>query len=377
LIAFDKFKDSLTAQAAGEITHNIGAELHSDWTFDLCPLADGGEGFSSILTASVSGTWHEADVSGPLRTPSSAGFGLVDVSRLPKAVRQRLDLGHLTKLAVIEMASASGIQSLPPSQRDPWQTDTGGTGQLIRAAIEAGAEAVLLGLGGSATHDLGLGALLALGWRAEDIRGNELTAVHPASWAAIHRLVPSDARLPPIRIACDVSNPLLGPRGAATVFGPQKGLKPADLPRLESESARIAQLLGQATQRPGLEATPGAGAAGGIAFGFLTAADARLVPGFDLVEEWLDLARKVEAADLIITGEGRFDESSLEGKGPGTLARRGAELGKPVMLFAGSIDIASPPVGCKLVSITPPGTELSVALATAAQNLAAAVRQSI
>ncbi len=377
LIAFDKFKDALTAQAACEITRDIIAVQHPDWALELCPLADGGEGFASILTQSVGGSWHDVEVSGPLRVPCVAGFGLVEFSRLPSAVKTRLDLPSTEKLAVIELASASGIQSLSQALRDPWQTDTGGTGQLIRAAMDAGADAVLLGLGGSATNDLGLGALFALGWRAEDAAGNPVPHAHPASWSHIHRLVPTDLTLPPIRIACDVSNPLLGPRGASAVFGPQKGLKPDDLPRLEAEMARMAKLLGTAAHRPNLEATPGAGAAGGIAFAFLTAANAHLVPGFDLVEEWLDVARKVETADLIITGEGRFDESSLEGKGPGTLTRRALELGKSVKLFAGSVDVARPPLGCEISAITPPHVELPTALANAATYLVAAVRRAI
>src|SRR5690606_8282991 len=131
-------------------------------------------------------------------------------------------------------ATASGLQSLPPALRDPWQTDTRGTGETIRAAITAGADAVLLGVGGSATHDLGLGAFSALGWRAERADGSPLPRLNPATWSEIVRLESDATPLPPIRIACDVSNPLLGPRGAATVFAPQKGLQPQDLPRLEA-----------------------------------------------------------------------------------------------------------------------------------------------
>lgn len=377
LIAFDKFKDALTAPEACAITRDAIAAKHPDWICDLCPLADGGEGFSSILTHAAGGTWHEVATIGPLRTPCDAGFGLVDLSQLPLAVQKRLDLGSISRLAVIEMASASGIQSLTAAQRDPWQTDTTGTGQVIRAAIDAGAEAILLGVGGSATHDVGLGALTALGWTAQNADGDAQSAIHPASWSTITKLTPPSADLPPIRIACDVSNPLLGPRGAATVFGPQKGLTPDRLPALEAETARIAQLIGIAVNRPGLESTPGAGAAGGIAFGFLAAAQAKLVPGFDLVEEWLDLGPKVTAADLIITGEGRFDDSSLEGKGPGSLTHRATAAGKPIKIFAGAVDVTHPPTDCEITAITPAGIDLPTALAQAAKYLAESVRKRL
>ena len=377
LIAFDKFKDALSAPAACEIARDVINQSHPEWTTDLCPLADGGEGFASILTDAAQGVWHEVTTIGPLRTPCQAGFGLVEVARLPANVQQRLDLGSASRLAVIEMASASGIQSLTAEERDPWQTDTTGTGRVIRAAIDAGAEAILLGVGGSATSDVGLGALTALGWTAQNASGDTLTAVHPAAWPAITKLTPSPEQLPPIRIACDVSNPLLGPRGAPTVFGPQKGLTPERLPELESETARIARLIGEAVNRPGLESTPGAGAAGGIAFGFLTAAQAQLVPGFDLVEEWLDLGPKVAAADLVITGEGKFDASSLEGKGPGSLTHRATTAGKSVKIFAGAVDVPPPPAGCEITVITPAGTDLPTPLAQAAPNLAAAVKRSL
>lgn len=371
LVAFDKFKDALTAPAACALAHATLRTVRPDWTVTLCPLADGGEGFASILTAAAGGTWHACPATGPRGRVAPAGFGLIDPTRLAVAARNRLDLGPVRCLAVIEMATASGLQALPPAERDPWHTDTRGTGELMRAALAAGADAVLLGVGGSATHDLGLGALTALGWQALDRAGHPIAAPTPATWPDLERLVPTAAGWPPIRIACDVTNPLLGPRGAAAVFAPQKGLRPGDKSRLETATARVAKLIGSAAGRPGRESTPGAGAAGGMAFGLLAATGAQLVPGFDLVEEWLDLAAQVAAADLIITGEGRFDASSLEGKGPGALAARAATAGKPVWIFAGAVadDLPGRPVGMELHPITPPATPLATALATAGANL--------
>jgi glycerate kinase len=164
----------------------------------------------------------------------------------------------------------------------------------------------LLGVGGSATNDLGLGALSALGYAFGTAEGRPLAPPIPASWAQLARITGGVTRpIPPIRIACDVANPLLGPRGATAVFGPQKGLRPADFERLEAECARVAMLLCQHTgQSPELMAFPGAGAAGGIAFGLMAGTGARLLPGSSLVSTWLDLERRLAAADLVITGEG-------------------------------------------------------------------------
>ena len=377
LVAFDKFKDALTAPAACSIATTVLREVRPDWRVAACPLADGGEGFATILTDAVGGVWQEVEVTGPRGARVAAGFGMVWVPALPGDARQRLDIGGAERLAVIEMASASGLQSLPPEQRDPWATDTRGTGELMRAAITAGADAILLGVGGSATHDVGVGALTALGWRAEREDGSLVAAICPEGWPELARLVPPGECLPPIRIACDVTNPLLGERGAATVFGPQKGLRADDLQWLEAETARVAGLIADAVDRPGLEMTPGAGAAGGIAYGFLTAAGAQLVPGFDLVEEWLDLANKIESADLVITGEGRFDESSLEGKGPGALARKALASGKRVWVFAGALEVPEPPPGCELHAVTPPGTPLIKALPETADNLALVLRSTL
>lgn len=145
LVAFDKFKDALTAPVACDLAQEVLSAAHPDWIIDLCPLADGGEGFASILTAAAGGTWHVVPALGPHGTRASAGFGLVDPTSLPPAARIRLDLGSAQRLAVIEMAAASGLQSLARAERDPWQTDTRGTGQLI--AVAAGANAVLLGVG--------------------------------------------------------------------------------------------------------------------------------------------------------------------------------------------------------------------------------------
>jgi glycerate kinase len=381
LLAFDKFKDSLTAREACDITARALGPSHSDWTLDLCPLADGGEGFCEILTSAADGRMLVAAVNGPRGEVREVAFGIVPLAGIPTAARLLLnppehDRHAAPTVAVIEMAAASGLALLPNEQRDPWQTTSFGTGELVRAATEHGVSAVLLGVGGSATHDLGLGALAALGMGFDDARGDRVDPPIPARWREISRIAGRiNPPIPPVRIACDVTNPLLGPNGAAAIYGPQKGLRPEDFARLDHESARLALMLcSHCRESDALMERPGAGAAGGIAFGLMAAAGAQLLPGFELVSAWLDLEARLAAADIIITGEGRFDESSLSGKGPGAVAARALDLGKPVHVFAGQVT-AAPRERLALHAITPPGTPLDHALAAAAANLAASVHQ--
>lgn len=379
LLAFDKFKDSLTAPAACHAAASALREVQPTWTVDACPLADGGEGFSTILTDAAGGSHHSVTVTGPRGDPVSAHFGRVRYGNIPLAARQRLALANARdtdEVAVVEMAVASGLALLRPEQRDPWQASSVGTGELLRAAA-AGTVGVLIGVGGSATHDLGLGALSQLGFRFGDSRGRAIAPPIPAAWSQISTIVPpAESLLPPVAIAGDVSNPVLGPRGAAAVYAPQKGLRAEDYGRLEAETSRLAHALATACGRSSETlATPGSGAAGAMAFGLLTGLGARIVPGFDLVSNWLDLERRLHAADLVITGEGRFDASSLEGKGPGAVARRAIELGRPVHLFAGQVDGVEHP-GLHLHAITPPGTPLADALVHAPRNLSSCVSRT-
>lgn len=385
LLAFDKFKDSLSAREACDTAAHVLRQHHPGWRLDACPLADGGEGFCEILTAAVGGQTIVSSVTGPRGDLQQAGIGIVPLEKIPAAARAQVAPPAGAKharpsVAVIEMASASGLALLEPLDRDPWQATSFGTGELIRTAAELGVSAILLGVGGSATHDLGLGALAALGLECHTAHGERIDVPVPARWSKIARLHGSVAdTLPPIRIACDVSNPLLGARGAATVYGPQKGLRPEDLRRIEHESARLALLLCNHCGQPdSLMETPGAGAAGGISFGLMTAARAQLVPGFELVSNWLDLEAKLAAADLVITGEGRFDESSLEGKGPGAVAARALALGKRVHVFAGQVTTpAHTRENLTLHAITPAGMPLTEALHKGRTNLATAVSAAL
>lgn len=376
LAAFDKFKDSIPAPQACAIAAGVIRGLGAGWSCDPCPLSDGGDGFAAVLTEAAEGSARRIELTGPRGRLTAAWFGIAQAGAIPPAALRRLGLVG-GRVAILEMASASGLALLSPAERDPRLATSTGTGELIRAAASAGAEAILIGVGGSATHDLGLGALAALGLRFLDAEGRVVDPPVPANWPRI-RSIASDHRplLPPLFIACDVDNPLLGPRGAARVFGPQKGLRAVDLGVLEKESERLALLLCEALGKPAeLMHQPGAGAAGGIAFGLMAATGARLVPGFELVSDWLGLEARIAAADVVLTGEGRFDDTSLGGKGPGAVALQSLRRGKQVHVLAGQVQISRSIEGLSTHAITPEGMPLADALGRAPALLEAAVRK--
>jgi len=380
LVSFDKFKDALSARQACETAAVALRANHPDWELDLCPLTDGGEGFTETLTNAAQGRLELSEVSGPRGLHRPAPIGFIERSRIPASVGSLLPLGapvagRINTVAVVGLASASGIELLARDQRDPWHTTTFGTGQLVARAIAKNPAAILLGVGGSATNDLGLGALAALGFRFHARNGTLVPVPTPAHWERIARIERPAASFPPIFIACDVTNPLLGPRGATATFGPQKGLAATDVPRLEAEMARMAALLAEACGQPfSLTETPGTGATGGFPFGLMVGAGAKIVPGFDLVSCWLDLPARLAAADLVITGEGRFDATSLAGKGPGSLVREARRLGKPAHVFAGSLGLSQAEgQGLELHAISPVDLPLAEALTHTTEFLAAAV----
>lgn len=396
LVAFDKFKGALGAEAACEAARRALLRRHPGLIVDSAPLTDGGDGFCRILTRAARGELHERFASGPRfvaghspRVPVS--IGCVAIERLPPRVLHHLQLGSSARrLAVVDMASVNGLALVPRAELDVWRSSSWGTGELLLEARALGADAILLGVGGSATSDLGLGALAALGLRFTTDTGAIISPPLPAEWSRIRDVEGSIIEgLPPLRIACDVDNPVFGPRGAAAVYGPQKGLPAEQRPLLEREGERLAHLL---CQHFGANAealtSPGSGAAGGIAFGLSVAAGARLVPGWALVEAWLGIDERLRACDCVLTGEGRFDESSLSGKGPGGVLAAARALGRHAVVFAGSISegaraaasrgaaeeaagvgSTAGDTGCELVAISDPGEPLDTALASTEHNL--------
>jgi glycerate kinase len=279
-------------------------------------------------------------VLGPRFTPVEAQYGEVDLAKVPEPARKLLDLPTHGRLAIIEMAQASGLDLLAPGERDPWHTTSYGTGELLGHAANASARAVLLGIGGSATNDLGLGALEAIGLEFRDANGSMMKRVTPAQFENIVRLAGEPwPHIPDIRLACDVRNTLLGPNGATAIFAPQKGLPAEDHTRMERAVGTMAKKLCAHFDQPRtLMMEPGTGAAGGLSFGLRVACAARLTPGFALVSEWLRLDERVRAADLVLTGEGRFDASSLSGKTVGSVAELALRHGKKLVVLAGQVD---------------------------------------
>ncbi|MGB0371347.1 MAG: glycerate kinase [Opitutales bacterium] len=342
LLAFDKFKDSMTAHVATERARDVIAKHCPDASIHAAPLTDGGEGFCAILTSSAGGELETHTHCGPRFESLEAQIGFVGKHAIPADALNLLNLPEtVEKVAIIEMAQAAGIQSVPVDARDARYTTTRGVGQQIQYAIESGADAILLGVGGSATSDFGLGAMAALGFQFFDKDGVVLDQVTPSVFPEVQSVRKPNSldACPPIRIACDVSNPLLGPHGAAHVFGPQKGLSAEYIPLLDKEVGRIAGLLcAECESETALMETPGAGAAGGIAAGFLIALGAQLVPGFSLVRAWLQLEDALGQTDFLITGEGKWDTSSLDGKGPFAVIEAVKDRSVDVLLVAGALD---------------------------------------
>jgi len=321
LIACDKFKGSMSAV---EACRAVARGLGGGWETDLCPIADGGEGFTEAMVGAADGRMVEVEVSDPLGRRVRTEYGLI---------------GEGDGLAaVIEMAAASGFWRVAEHERDARRATTLGTGEMMRHAVEvSGAKRLFVGIGGSATTDGGAGMAHALGVRFLDAEGRVLDP-WPGAMAGLARIDESGRiDLPEVVVACDVDNPLLGERGSVKVYGPQKGAGPEDIKFLEEVLARLAEVSGAAE----LARVPGAGAAGGLGFGLMRFAGARLEPGFDLVAEALDLRKRIEAADLVITGEGSLDVQTLSGKGPAGVAKMAAEAGKPVVAVAGRCDEAA------------------------------------
>jgi glycerate kinase len=320
LVAPDKFKGSLSAvAAAAAITRGLRTAW-PDAEITPAPIADGGEGFAEALSTALGGEWIRTRALDPIGRDVDARYAWIDAE----------------KLAIIEMSEASGLWRLTKEERAPLRANTFGTGQLMRDAIARGARKILVGLGGSATTDGGIGMAAALGYRFLTSDGEDLEPI-PGNLLALIRIETEGAiEMPEIVAACDVQNPLLGPRGTAHVFSPQKGAVEKDIVALEEGLLNLADVAASDLGCDFRE-TPGAGAAGGIAFGLMTFCGASVCSGFDLLAQTLRLEERIAASDLVITGEGRIDGQTLEGKGPAGIAALARKHGKPVIAFAGSV----------------------------------------
>lgn len=322
LISSDKYKGSLSASEANRaISEGLRIAAPSSERLSLreVPVADGGEGMAAALSAAYGGEWLTCRVSDALGSPVTAGYGWIP--------------GR--KMAVIEMAEASGLWRLKDRSNDPWQASTFGTGQMMLHAIERGADSIILGIGGSATNDGGTGMARALGFRFLDAAGEELSV--PSQITYVVTIERATRPIPSISVACDVNNPLLGPNGSTRVYGPQKGISENEFSRHEQRLAHLVHLL----EAESAAETPGAGAAGGLGFGCLAFLEARLLPGFSLIAEAIRLEEEIAWADLVITGEGKIDPQSDMGKAPAGVAAMAKQEGKPVVAFCG-VNAAEP-----------------------------------
>lgn len=315
------FKGTLSASAAAKAL--ASGLARAGWTVEALPLADGGPGTLDALRVALGGRVHRERVDGPLGMRLRAGW---------------LELPG--RAAVVESAQAIGLERCPTGRLDPLAADSRGLGQLLLAVHAAGARTVWVGLGGSATTDGGAGMARALGWRFLDAQGRDL----PAGGGALRAL---DRVLPPprdmlkglrIRVLCDVDNPLYGPRGAAEVYGPQKGARPAQVRRLD-EGLRLLAKSAPRQEAPGggssLALLSGAGAAGGLGFGLCAFARGRLVRGAPAILKLVSLRRRLRRADWVLTGEGCLDRQTLAGKLPSALARAARAAGKPCLVVCG------------------------------------------
>ena len=363
VIAPDSFKESLDAQqvafAIERGFQSIFPEIHT-----VCvPVADGGEGTTEALVAATAGVLISESVRGPLGEPLDAIWGLLG------------EQPNTALTAVVETAAASGLDKISSAQRDALRATTYGTGELILAALERGVRRIILGLGGSATNDGGMGLLSALGARFLDAKGEVLEA----GGAALARLVSIDfSRLDSrvaeteFLVACDVDNPLLGARGASAIFGPQKGATPQQVQQLDAALANLADisadLLGKDTRD-----VAGAGAAGGLGYALVQFLNARMAPGIDLVLEAVCFDQQLQGADLVITGEGRVDGQSLSGKTPVGVARWAKRHDLPVIALCGSIGAGAEGVHNvgidALFTVVPGVCTLDEAMTEAAVNL--------
>ncbi len=322
VIAPDKFKGSLTGHQAAEAIRNGFAKKFTGATFELLPLADGGEGILDAFQQAVSGTVMETTALDAYGREISAQWLLAEIEGV--------------RTAIIESSQANGLWRTAPEERDLSRASSYGVGQLIRAATLENVDEIIIGLGGSATNDAGLGLAASIGHRFLDRSGETVDPI-PANIPAITSIDSTAAiDLPKITVACDVANPLLGPRGATRIYGPQKGLKPEEAEAAEAAHAHLAEISRNHFKATYGE-TPGAGAAGGLGFGLMTFCGATLASGFDCIAHALHAEEKISAADLVITAEGSLDHQTLEGKTPHGVSNLARKHNIPVYALAGRL----------------------------------------
>lgn len=325
VVAPDSFKGSLTAAEAARAMEGGIRRVCSDAEVNLVPMADGGEGFVDAVLMAKGGHIETTQVLNPLGEEIEARYGICEDG----------------VTAVIEMAAASGITLIAPEQRNSLVTTSYGTGELIRHALDAGCRTILVGIGGSATTDGGAGMAQALGVRFigagnkainEPLPGGRLSEIERIEMGSLERRIAECE----IVVACDVDNPLLGPRGAARIYGPQKGATPEQVEVLEKNLLHFSRLIVRDLSHD-VSNIPGAGAAGGLGAGLIAFCNATLKPGIELIMEIVQFEKQLQGADLVLTGEGRTDAQTVSGKTPWGVAQAAKQFGIPVILLTGEI----------------------------------------
>ena len=326
LIAPDSFKESLEALDVCRAIQSGFSQVFPNADYTLLPMADGGEGTSAVLSYVLGGRWKEVVVHDPLMRPITAKYLL-----LPDAT------------AVIEIAQACGLHLLTVAERNPVIASSYGVGELIADALDEGAERIIIGLGGSATNDAGLGMLTALGMTFHDINdsplaqgGGELAKLHRLNDTSFHAKVVDTV----FEVACDVTNPLCGQLGASAIFGPQKGACPQQVDDLDKALSHFAAV--RADSHQDCQEVAGAGAAGGLGYALMSFCGAQLKSGFDTVAEVTKLSQHIAEADLVITGEGKLDAQTAMGKVAGGISHIAKANNTPVIAICGSVDGLKP-----------------------------------
>ena len=323
VVAIDSLKGSLSSIEAGNTIKSAILSVKPDASVIVKPLADGGEGTTDAFIEGLGGEKTELSVTGPLGAPVNAYYGY-----LPQ-----------TNTAIMEMASAAGITLIPENKKNPLLATTYGVGEMIRHAIGKGCRNFIIGIGGRATNDGGIGMLKALGYSFLDENGQDIGE----GGQALSKVMSIDAShiCPELsecnfQVACDVNNPLCGSNGATYIYGPQKGVTEEMKEELDRGMAHFAQITEHVLNNHFSEAE-GAGAAGGLGFALLSYLNARLTPGIELILEAIELEKEVQDADIVITGEGRLDHQTAMGTAPVGVARLAKKYGARVMAFAGSV----------------------------------------
>lgn len=323
VIAIDSFKGSMTSIEAGNAAADGIRRVYPNSEIQVCPVADGGEGTVEALTFGLGGTLRTVSVTGPAGRPVDCSYGVIAES----------------KTAVIEMSGAAGITQVSGDERNPLYTTTYGVGEVILDAIKAGCRNFIIGIGGSATNDGGIGMLQALGFGLLDKDGKAVP--YGAQGLSVLASITREHVIPELfscsfRVACDVTNPLCGPTGASAIYGPQKGGTKETIPLMDAWLGAYAALA-QQTFPDADPKLPGSGAAGGLGFAFRTFLNANLESGIKIVLEETNLEKYVESADVVITGEGRLDAQTVMGKAPAGVAKIAMKYKKPVLAFSGCV----------------------------------------